>query len=354
MGPSGQPINMPSSGTPGADWAARIQQQAAMGTALAPAGQPADPLSALVYLGEGTRGGGAADDTPRGFGSTASSPAVPTDATVDIDSLLNQFEGMGHAQQRRLLLLLTIGGFAGSTTLENAAASAKDMTLQEAMEAYLSLLNTAAAAYAGGRKVTPEQMLEQAVAFRLPRGADWDGTYSGLVDVLQANEIPTLGADDTDKKEEPVDLSGTRTTTNSSTNTSTSVSRDIMDPNDAMALTRAMLQRELGRDPTKAEFEDFIGAVQAAQAAHPTRTRSTVSSETTTTSTLNKKGRVTDTDTDTTNSSSSTRHAGITSAGINDILLRKARANPDWAEWQAVGTYAPALFQALGATVPGV
>lgn len=338
VGPGGVPVNMPSSsGTPGSSWAAQIQ--ASRGPSLAPAADPTDPLLAPVFLGMGLQGGGAADDTPRGYGST--SPAIPTPSTTTIDALLSAFEEMDLKQQRRLALLLTIGGFAGSVALEDAPAAARDLTLNETLSAYLELLDDAAGRYARGQKITPEQLLEQNVAYRLPRSSDWDGTYSGLADILAQSDIDITGVDDT-PEDRVKDLSGTRTTTSSNT----SVSRDVMDPNDAMALTRAMLQRELGRDPTKAEFEDFVSAVQAAQRSHPTKT----TTKQTNTVTTNKKGRVVDSDT----SSQSTTTGGISQAGVEDILLRRARQNPDWAEWQAVGTYAPALFQALGATVPGV
>lgn len=244
---------------------------------------------------------------------------------------------MDRKEQRQLALLLTIGGFAGSVSLEDSGVAARDLTLNETLNAYLDLLNDAAGRYARGQNISPEQLLEQNVAYRLPRGSEWDGSYSGLTEILAQNDINISDVDEEEK-----DLSGTFTSTSSSSN----VSRDVMDPNDAMALTRAMLQRELGRDPTKAEFEDFIGAVQNAQRSNPTRTNSS----TTTTYTKDKKGRVVDTD----NSSTSSTQSGISQAGIEDVLLRRARQNPDWAEWQAVGTYAPALFQALGATVPGV
>lgn len=316
--------------SPGDDWASIIQSSRAGASVPTSA---IDPLLAPVFLGMGVRG--STDTTGRGFGSETSGADAPS--TTSIDSLLRSFEEMDRKQQRQLALLLTIGGFAGSVSLEDAGKAARDLTLNETLNAYLELLNDAAGRYNNrGQKITPEQLLEQNVAYRLPRGSDWDGSFSGLTDILAQNDINVSGLD------EEKDQSGTFTTTNSSS----SVSRDVMDPNDAMALTRAMLQRELGRDPTKGEFEDFISAVQNAQRSNPTRTNSS----TTTTYTKDKKGRVVDTD----NSSTSSTQSGISQAGIEDVLLRRARQNPDWAEWQAVGTYAPALFQALGATVPGV
>lgn len=337
VGPGGIPVNMPSTqGTPGANWAAAIQAAGASRGPM-PAAQD-DPLSALVYLGTGVRG--STDATPQGYGSSGAS--TPAEATASIDSLLQRFEQMDARQQRRLALLLTLGGFAASVPIEEASRAAREMTLNQTLESYLELLNDAAGRYNGrGQKITPDQLLQQNIAYRLPRGANWDGTFDGLTDILHENNISTTGVEGVEEAEVK-DLSGTR----SSTSTNTSVNRDVMDPNDAMALTRAMLQRELGRDPTKAEFEDFVSAVQAAQRSHPTKT----TTKSTNTVTTNKKGRVVDSD----SSSSSTTTGGISQAGLEDILLRRARQNPDWAEWQAVGTYAPALFQALGATVPGV
>jgi hypothetical protein len=289
-----------------------------------------DPLLAPVYLGAGVRGAG--DLTPQGFGSTPSGNTAVGQTTIE--DLLTDFKQMDRSEQRRMALLLTIGGFAGSVSLEDAPAAARDLTLNELLSAYNELLMDASGRWARGQKITPEQLLESNVAFRLPRGADWDGSYGDLVGILHDADIDVAPTEE--------DLSGTHVTTS----TNTSVNRDVMDPNDAMALTRAMLQRELGRDPTKGEFEDFIGAVQAAQRANPSRTTTTSKNTVTT----DEDGRVTDSDT----TSTSNTQAGITGAGIEDLMLRRARRNPDWAEWQAVGTYAPALFDALGATVQGV
>lgn len=293
-----------------------------------------DPLMAPVYMGM-VRSSGSSDVTPQGFGSHPTTSSQASEKTID--QLLTEFEEMDRKEQHRLAFLLTIAGYAGSVSLEEAAKVARELTLGETIAAYTALLTAAAAAYASrGQRITPNQILEGAIAYRLPRGTDWDGTFGDLKAALVENDIDVSGID------EEEDLSGTHTTTS----TDTSVSRDIMDPNDAMALTRAMIQRELGRDPTKAEFEDFISAVQAAQRANPTRTKTTE----TTTVTTDKDGKPIDRD----SSSSSTTRGGISQAGVEDILLRRARQNPDWAEWQAVGTYAPALFAALGATVPGI
>lgn len=350
VGPAGVPTR-----TPGDDWAAQIQGAGLAPTAgvspLAPVSD--DPMNGLVYLGPPPKHpyvGGTANSAEHAM------ELAQQEQTMTIGDALSQFEQMDRAQQRRLALLLTIGGYVGSVDVADAPEVAKNLSLAETLSAYMDLLDAAAGRYLRGQKITPEKLLEQNVAYRLPVNAKWDGTYADLRDILAENNVDTSVIDGplVAPEDAPKDLSGTRTTTSSNTTTTSNVSRDIMDPNDAMALTRSLLQRELGRDPTKAEFEDFISAVQAAQRAHPTRSRSTTTTETTNTQTTNKRGRVTDSSTDTDQSTSSFTRSGITAAGIEDLMLRKARANPDWAEWQAVGTYAPALFQALGATVPGV
>lgn len=290
----------------------------------APTGGGEDGGMPVVYQGTTTY---PTFDTPRGYGSQGQGQQ---DETSDLLTLVEEMEKMSRREQRRLAFLLTLGGFGPSASVEDAAEAAKDMTLGQLVDAYSELLATAAGKYQVGQKVTPERLLKQAIAFRLP--GDWDGDFGSVDEVLQEHGIVTPEGKDGEKKE---DLSGTFTST------STDISRDIMDPNDAMSLTRAMLQRELGRDPTKAEFEDFVSTLQHAQRVNPTKTTES------TTLTTDADGNVID------RASRSTTQAGITSAGLSDIALRKARANPGWAEWQAVGTYAPALFEALGATVAG-
>ncbi len=341
--------------SPGSSWAEQIRTSQSTGIVPGAPVPSDDPLMAPVFTGMGAG---------REYQGSMLVETGQVEKTDTIDQLLREFEEMDRAEQRRLTLLLAIAGYAGSVSLDDVGKAARDMTLNESLQAYLELLDDAAGRYARGQNVTPEQLLEQNVAYRLPRGSEWDGSFDGLTDILSPNNLTTTGVEldegtDWEKEKrqrerERDKMEGTRTSTSTDSATTTNVTRDIMDPDDAMALVRATLQRELERDPTKAEFEDFISAVQAAQRQNPTRTSSSTTRETVASQTTNRRGRVVDSDSDVTTTSSSTQHSGITQAGIEDILLRRARANPDWAEWQAVGTYAPALFQALGATVPGV
>jgi hypothetical protein len=336
-----------SGGPPRAGVTANYQQsQAAAAEAEAEAAPPE------VYLGTttGTQAPGTSD-TPRGYGSTNSTPHK-VDQTASLPDLIAAFAKAPPAEQRRMAILLSIAGFtddlksmgSGASSLETMVKNGYEMSQIEVINAYQNLLKEAAIRYAvWDRKVTPEDVLREGVAFMLPTGTQWDGDFDTLpVALAEAGvEVPGLtavaegeGGEDDGKGKKALPFSGTKTVT------STSTVRDIMDPADAKALTRAMLQRELGRDPTEDEFDDFIGAIQYAQKVNPSKT-------TTTSSQTYEKGELVS------QNSNSTTRQGIGADGVADIALQKARQNPNWAEWQAVGTYAPALFEALGATVAG-
>ena len=235
--------------------------------------------------------------------------------------------------QKQMAVWLALGGYAPGETLDvdNAVESALNWSIGEAAEAYRDLLSDASDVYTNrGKRLTPMQILARNIAFRLPVGTEWDGKFESLSGVIGgAGLIPATEEEEAAeakkkaKEEEP--FTGSKTTT--------SVSRNIMDPTDARQLARGLMLRELGREPTEEEFADFVGALQAAQRGNPTVTRSTGHFE---------EGELVKT-------------TSTTRGGVNpeEVALQKVRKNPSWAEWQAVGTYAPALFEALGATVPG-
>lgn len=296
-----------------------------------PAEEEGEPTE--VYLGKAEYE--TEQDTPRGYGSQTSTKK--TDRTAHSDALLRAFQTASAEEQRNMALLLSMGGYAGSGSLEDRIEKAGDMTLADTIDAYNALLTEAAEAWSvNRRKITPEQVLKQAIAYRLPTGTTWDGDFGTLggalsdAGILKPEELEEEGA----KAEKKKLFTGTKSSTTSR------VTRSIMDPNDAQALTRGLLQRELGRDPTEEEFADFISAIQYAQQSNPSRS-------TTTGTRTYKKGELVD------QSYKTTTHQGITGSGIQDVATQKARSNPGWAEWQAIGTYAPALFEALGSTVPG-
>lgn len=286
----------------------------------------------LVYIGNnvGTTDS-TFDDTPRGFGSGEESSGVgfSEDISKSIDKLAYDFEKAPQDFQKQMAVWLALGGYAPGETVDvdKAVESALGWSIGEAVEAYRDLLSDSSEVYTNrGKRLTPMQILARAIAFRLPVGTEWNGNFSSLNDVIgKAGLVPaedgSSGGGGT--AEEP--FTGSQSTT--------SVSRNIMDPTDARQLARALMLRELGREPTEEEFADFVGALQSAQRGNPTVTTQTGHFE----------------DGELTKTTSTTR------GGINpeEVALQKVRKNPSWAEWQAVGTYAPALFEALGATVPG-
>jgi hypothetical protein len=312
------------------------------------------PAIPEIYVGTTTNS--SPDDTPKGFGSQSTT----TDHTVPMTDLIEKFTKMSAAQQRQMAILLSIAGYtesltstgSGASSLETAVKNGYEMSQFEVVNAYQNLLNETAMRYAvWDKKITPEQVLREGISFRLPVGVTWDGDFNSLPVALAESglEIPGLTAvvegegkeEDDGKGKKVLPFEGTKTTTY------TSVDRDIMDPADAKALTRAMLQRELGRDPTEDEFDDFISAIQYAQKVNPSKTTTTQSE------TFERDKQSFGGNRMVSQHTNTTTRAGITEAGLTDIALQKARQNPNWAEWQAVGTYAPALFEALGATVAG-
>ena len=114
---------------------------------------------------------------------------------------------------------------------------------------------------------------------------------------------------------------------------------DVLNPKDAKALTKAVLQQELGRDPTQGEYEDFLSALNAAERENPdvSHTTSTYRLDPVTQSPYLAKQRT-------------VTQQGISEAGLAQVAQEQAQRNPNWAEWQAMGTYVPALLQALGST----
>lgn len=127
------------------------------------------------------------------------------------------------------------------------------------------------------------------------------------------------------------DLAGTQTGPGRLTTHQTSTQTNISSRSEIKGAARDISAQALGRDLSPAELARVAAYVQGAQANHPTissRTDVPVG-ETGTRSTITTRGGL---------------DMGTT---IEDRL----RENPDYAEHQAAAVYAPALFQALGATV---
>jgi len=244
-----------------------------------------------------------------------------------VQAALAKFDKMDAKEQRNTLRLLAIAGFTSSfVKISDVDEYVQESTLDEGREAYKNLLETASDYFmSSGLQVTPEDVLRSRVAYRLKgSGIQWDGNLDAFDDGLGSK------AKEADNRPKP----GTYTTT--------ATSIDFMNPQDARNLVRGTLQQELGRDPTQGEYEDFLSAIHAAEREDPS------TQKTTSTYVLDKNDNLRLSDQQTVS------HQGIGSAGLQQLAYEKAQRQPGWAEWQAMGTYAPALFQALGATVSGV
>lgn len=293
----------------------------------------------LVYLGiKTTPATGTGDDFDMLRSGTES-----TEKILTLTQALNRYDRMSLTEQRNMLRLLALGGFAagyaGPIPPEEIDEFVRNSSQSVARLAYENLLDTASDFYMNyQRPVTPEDVLRSHIAYRLEGlGVDWDGDLGTFDDGMPDNILKEIK----DAAAEASGLPGVGEPPKPMTRTETTTQIDLLNPQDAKALTRSMLQAELGRDPTQAEYEDFLSTLHAAERANP-------ATQTTTT-----KWKLDANDSLHPAKTNTVTNQGIGEAGLMQVAYEKAQSNPDWAEWQAMGTYFPALLQALGATVPG-
>lgn len=269
------------------------------------------PNQPVVFMGNRSTEplGGAA-------GRMTASRTQPGPVLRSVNDLLLEFEAMTVKEKKGVAMKMAKAGFFGRPNEgESLKQMVNDLTLNQVEGAYGQFLTDAAARYQNGQQITPDDLFE----------------------LHREYNARTLGGGAAGSQD-----SGSPYANATITRTDTTKSIDVFSAPDARGLTRAMLRRELDRDPTEEEFEDFVAALQTYTENHPTTTTSR------TTTKYDEFGSPMDTDTTTTS------RGGITSAGVEELLTRRAQAQPGWAEWQAVGTYFPALMQMLGAGVPGV
>lgn len=256
--------------------------------------------------------------------------------TKSIDELEKEFSRLPAAKQRQWATWLTMAGYMGSGDLTKVKDDVAQASLLDVQKGYDALLTDANSRYQSNMNISPTALLKQAIGYRLGNaGLKWNGDLKNLTD--KNGSVKFNLADLASNLSSAQIKAGTKKTI-----TSTSKSLDIMDPNDAKEMTREMLQQQLGRDPSEGEYEDFLAMLQHAQRANPT------TSKTSSTYTYDKDFGWQQT------GSNTVTHEGISSGGLEQLAYEKAQQSPTWAEWQAMGTYAPALFQALGTSVPGV
>ena len=111
----------------------------------------------------------------------------------------------------------------------------------------------------------------------------------------------------------------------------TTTSIDLTSPTAAKALISDTLSKYLGRAANDGEVSAFTTTLNNAQRANPTVTKTDVSADQ--------------------NTTSSTTSGGLDSNAQAQMAKESAQANPNYAEYQAAGTYMNYLFSALQAPV---
>jgi len=111
----------------------------------------------------------------------------------------------------------------------------------------------------------------------------------------------------------------------------TTTSIDLTSPEAAKALISDTLSKYLGRAANDGEVSAFTTTLNNAQRANPTVTKTDVSADQ--------------------NTTTSTTSGGLDSNAQAQIAKESAQANPNYAEYQAAGTYMNYLFSALQAPV---
>lgn len=267
----------------------------------------------FIYLGQ--------DKITESSNATAAESIIASGGSVKggkLSDLQRAFIKSSQENQRHWAYMLALAGYGDATLAadpKKAAEWAMTAPLSDVLNMHYKFLSDAADQFnLYKRKVTPTGLMKQMLSFRL--GKNFNGNLNSVTPDKVTSLTPSLAG----------------------TTTATQKSIDFMNPEDAKAMVRNTLQQQLGRDPTQAEYEDFLATIHAAERANPTTQ--------TTTTTTDAQGNPTN--------QTSTTHGGLTNDGYNQLLYEKAKSMPSWAVWQAVGTYAPALFGALDAPVSGV
>lgn len=330
---------------------------ATTGSFTGPSGATGGIPNPLDYINGGT--GTGSTDNPEIFWGTKHDRAFDTDHYVPADGdqkhaghlsdpditsqhilhkngAMRLWDQMTMEEQRNKMRLILLAGYPppGSSfpvdpsDVDDLVSTA---SMSQARDLYSSFLDDAAARTKRQQFWTPDQLLRKSIQWRLQgTGYKWNGDLDAF-----NHGVPN-------KLEQAIESGTSSEGIKPGSYTTTSTTTSIYDPQDVKSMVRDTITNALGRDPTQAEYEDFVGALNAAQHEDPT-------TSTTTATYKNVPGAgVQQTD------SNTTTQQGIQQQGLSQLAYEKAQRQPGYAEWQAMGTYAPALFQALGSAVPGV
>lgn len=302
------PSAPPPAGTASSGYLSGISAQS--GIALGQSSPQGTGLDFFPYLYMGDRFRPATGTLPGNPEAKHASTYV--DRHPSVLTVQQHFMDSGNDNIHHWAYLLALAGYRGDMTPKQAAEYAQMASMNDVFDAHLAFLKDAANLYGTGKKITPNQYLHQLLDYRL--GKSWNGDISSLT----AENANSLNPD------QP------------KTTTQTSRSVDLMSNEDAKGLVRSMLQQQLGRDPTQAEYEDFVATLHSAESSNPSISRTTTTTDGSGNTSIRNRTR-----------------GGLGQAGTEQALYEHLKNQPSWGEWQAVGTYAPALFEALGAAVPG-
>lgn len=302
----GAPIPNPG---PSTAYLSQLQQQYAVARATT---QPSEPM---VYFGKQANAVDPVTGAPRPF------TGYDRPNTKTIGGAMSNFEALSSEEKRKLAErlalagMLTVGSSGGPYKGESMKEFVSRANLVDVQNSYADLLQAAASRYSAGQEMTPDQLLDMHIEYNRDAAQAAGGIPGWYGAPGEGGESGSPYAN--------------------KTITTTNTQRDIYSRDEAEGLARAILRRELDRDPTNEEYEDFVAALQTKQRENPTIT--------TTRTQYDENGSPMD--------SSSTTRGGV---DLEQFAQEQAEDNPDWATWQSIGTFLPALFEELGAGVPGV
>lgn len=277
------------------------------------AGSYGAPQSSPVWVG--SQRGGRPNRDRDGDGNLMMGGPKPTgrNASQDIwlteTQLLSAFDQFSRKDYLRFRNLLIAAGLVS-----------EDADAPTVRSAYASLIGETMEMQAGGVKMSPMQLVKNLIRMNgLEPGKIGDGEDYG-----SAVESATPKSQKT---------------------TATSV-YDLT-PEDARMTLEQAVQQKLGRAPTEEELEDFISAAQTRARNNPT----TVTQEF-------QPGRVLEggnvetqhEDGQLVGSTRTTTTPGFDGNQLSQMALDRAEEAPDYASYQAVSRFFPALVNALGAT----
>lgn len=293
---------MPSAGSTGSSTTGYLAaERARLGVTAGPTAGPAQ--GPVVFASPQTR-------VPTPNSPDRPYQVIDRPATKSVTELMLEFDEMDRKEKRKLAKRLALGGFFSDSPRmgESLDEFVARKTLGEVTDAYGRLISEASGRFmSAGQQITPDALLQQHIDYNQSAGGLFGKGGKGAG---AGEEAPFTG-----------------------TKKYTQTNIDIYSPSQARGVIRQVLLAELGREPTEDEFADFRDALNDDVRDNPT---------TSTTSTKYVEGEAV---------SSTTRTRGGVDAG--DAAVEWAQSQPGWAEWQAVGTYFPALMSTLGAGVPG-